>query len=1180
MKSIVDVPVEFHISREARDRYRFTDTLFSMRGRVIFANFHAVRLFVGKMNEKRDLVSFPEEAVQAGQINAMGLIDEILHHVVATFREQKNPEVIEEAMEWLSERMGADEVNKTLLRFVNDFPPVAVYRREIEPAAYLEGETEGAPNRLIALEEMIVLWLTNLNPACAPYRELFNDRLLERETAYPQIAAEFKEFFETQPPFGPDSQNLVDMLRSPAIAVPHSLPGQLEYIRERWGGLLGKYLYRLLSSLDLITEEEKMGMLGGAGSGPALIYEFAGEEKEVEAFSPDSDWMPRLVLMAKNTYVWLDQLSKQYEDNIYRLDQIPDEELDALAGRGISGLWLIGLWERSVASRTIKQRCGNPEAVASAYSLFDYEIAGDLGGEEAFQNLKDRAWQRGIRMASDMVPNHVGIDGRWVAEHPDWFISLDHPPFPSYTFSGPDLSHDERVGILLEDHYYDQSDAAVVFKRFDRHTGSEQYIYHGNDGTSMPWSDTAQLNYLNPDLREAVIQKILDVARKFPVIRFDAAMTLAKKHFQRLWFPEPGSGGAIPTRAEHGLTRDQFNALFPKEFWREVVDRIASEVPDTLLLAEAFWLMEGYFVRTLGMHRVYNSAFMNMFKDEENANYRSVMKNTLEFDPEILKRFVNFMSNPDEETAVAQFGKDDKYFGVSTVMVTMPGLPMFGHGQLEGFSEKYGMEYRRAYRDESPDNHLMERHEREIFPLLHRRHLFSGVENFLLYDFYTTDGHVNEDVFAYSNRFGEEGALIFYHNRFASTAGWIRTSASFSVKDGSGDERQMTQRTLGEGLALDGGDNRFTIFREHTSGLEYLRRSCEICDKGFYVELGAYKYQVFLDFREVEDNEWHHYTHLADFLNGRGVPDLGEAMNEILLRPVHHPFKELANAAMFERLMDGCLTEPGDVIDGKVMDDVEAKINRLLCEIKSFAGEGGETSPLAWEMRRKLETILGLPILKGGARLSDIECGEDIEVYMTKNMGRGRDPSLWGTLFGWLFVHSLGKVVSDDDFEQRSRSWIDEWQLGRIIVGALRDLGLDEDDAWQAVAIIKLATTLHGCLEDNDSEEEGGDHLYRVVETLLADVEVQRFIQVNRHKELLWFNKEAFDRLLWLLFITAVVESAANPDMKADERGAVFASHYETVRGLSKAAERSGYQVEKLLVEARGQAQGERREKQ
>ncbi|MCK4472060.1 MAG: alpha-amylase, partial [Anaerolineae bacterium] len=338
--------------------------------------------------------------------------------------------------------------------------------------------------------------------------------------------------------------------------------------------------------------------------------------------------------------------------------------------RGFTGLWLIGLWERSAASRRIKQMCGNPEAVASAYSLFDYQVATDLGGDEAYQDLQERAWRRGIRLASDMVPNHVGIDAKWVIEHPDWFISLDYSPFPSYTFNGPNLSRDERVGIYLEDHYYDRSDAAVVFKRVDHWTGSEKYIYHGNDGTSMPWNDTAQLNYLNPEVREAVIQMILRVARQFPIIRFDAAMTLAKKHYQRLWFPEPGTGGDIPSRAEHGLTRAQFNALIPNEFWREVVDRVAQEVPDTLLLAEAFWLMEGYFVRTLGMHRVYNSAFMNILRDEDNGKYRSVVKNTLEFDPQILKRYVNFMNNPDERTAVDQFGKGDKYFGICTMMAT------------------------------------------------------------------------------------------------------------------------------------------------------------------------------------------------------------------------------------------------------------------------------------------------------------------------------------------------------------------------------------------------------------------------------------------------------------------------------------------------------------------------------
>jgi hypothetical protein len=289
----------------------------------------------------------------------------------------------------------------------------------------------------------------------------------------------------------------------------------------------------------------------------------------------------------------------------------------------------------------------------------------------------------------------------------------------------------------------------------------------------MPWNDTAQLNYLKPEVREAVIQTILHVARKFPVIRFDAAMTLAKKHYQRLWFPEPGTGGAIPSRAEHGLTKEQFDAAIPVEFWREVVDRVAQEVPDTLLLAEAFWLMEGYFVRTLGMHRVYNSAFMNMLRDEKNAEYRLVMKNTLEFEPEILKRYVNFMNNPDERTAVDQFGKEDKYFGICTMLATLPGLPMVGHGQVEGYTEKYGMEYRRAYWDEKPDEHLVNRHKVQIFPLLKKRYLFSQVQDFLLYDFYSSEGYVNEDVLLTLTNPVPRGLL--YIQQIHTAKGWICT---------------------------------------------------------------------------------------------------------------------------------------------------------------------------------------------------------------------------------------------------------------------------------------------------------------------------------------------------------------------------------------------------------------------
>ena len=480
--------------------------------------------------------------------------------------------------------------------------------------------------------------------------------------------------------------------------------------------------------------------------------EFEYYQLEVNRFTDDLDWMPRVVMIAKNAFVWMHQLSKKYGREIKRLDEIPDEELDNLARWNFTALWLIGIWERSSASRKVKQMMGNSEAASSAYSLYDYVIANELGGEAAFENLKTRAWKRGIRLSSDMVPNHTGIYSKWVVEKPEYFIQNKVPPYPNYKFTGPNLSDDERVEVRVEDQYYSRTDAAVVFERLDKFTGDSTYIYHGNDGTNMPWNDTAQLDLMKAEVRESLIQTIMHVARKTPIIRFDAAMTLAKKHFQRLWFPIPGSGGAIPSRSDYAMTRSQFDAIMPEEFWREVVDRINTELPGTLLLAEAFWLMEGYFVRTLGMHSVYNSAFMHMFMKEENEKYRLLIKNTLAFNPEILKRYVNFMSNPDEETAINQFGKGDKYFGVVTMLVTLPGLPMFAHGQLEGFSEKYGMEYKRSYYDEFVDDNLVTRHEKEIFPLTKKRYLFSQVDRFELYDFIDQHGNCNENVFAFTNR--------------------------------------------------------------------------------------------------------------------------------------------------------------------------------------------------------------------------------------------------------------------------------------------------------------------------------------------------------------------------------------------------------------------------------------------
>jgi glycosidase len=853
------------ITKTSRDIYQFSPDFFQPDGGVTFADFASARRFASQMSTHR------AQPVAASELYAMQLIDEAMRMLVKRFAPAA---LMNTAVSHADESLGPDSVTVTEKKFVSEFPPDNVYRGQEKLEEYLARLSNG---RIRTVEELIYVFTHNANPAVHPLLDLVDDEPLE-STAYKSLIASLNTFFARAARENPASQggaeSLFDILRAPADASPYSLEGQLQYILDKWGQILDvKFVSRIVRGMDYLREETVRLHGHGDFKPDVPLQTFgSGEYQEYEQYSPDKDWMPRLVLLARNSYVWLEQLSRKYGRWIKTLDMIPDEELDILRDRGFTGLWLIGLWERSHASQRIKQRMGDADAVASAYSLYSYDIAEDLGGWSALENLRSRAWQRGIRLSADMVPNHMGIDSRWLIEHPDWFLSLPYSPYPSYSFNSEDLSDDPRVGVYLEDHYYDKTDAAVVFQRRDHQNGDVRYVYHGNDGTSFPWNDTAQLDYLKAEVREAVIQTILHVARNFPVIRFDAAMTLAKKHIQRLWFPEPGSGGAIPSRAEHGMTRSEFDAAIPNEFWREVVDRVAAEVPDTLLLAEAFWLLEGYFVRTLGMHRVYNSAFMHMLRDEDNAKYRMAIKNTLEFDPQILKRYVNFMNNPDEKTAIEQFGNGDKYFGVATVLSTLPGLPMFGHGQVEGLREKYGMEFRKPKWDETPDEGLVAGHAWKIFPVLHRRSLFADVENFFLYDLFTPNGSVEENVFAYSNIYEDERGLVIYHNRFADTSGWIKTSAAYLDK-GTGDLRQ---KSLPEGLGLP--FEGYVIFKDYVTHLEYIRSCEELWQKGMYLELHAYQHHVFMDWRFVDDERW---QTICNALNGAGVDSMQAKWDEL-----------------------------------------------------------------------------------------------------------------------------------------------------------------------------------------------------------------------------------------------------------------------------------------------------------
>ncbi|MDP1677170.1 MAG: alpha-amylase family glycosyl hydrolase [Bacteroidota bacterium] len=1102
---------EFHIHADIRKKYVVDDILFASSGNVIFPHFRSVRELASKINQIRKQSGESKNEIRAGHLNAMGLIDEINHVIIRMYEEQENPGVIHRAYQFLKNSIGEEKLEKTLQQFLTLFPPSAVYKNQQTIADYFLKSTDGKLNKEIALEEMMMLFLSNFNPACTDFKEFFDDSALLKSTEYASIISLLEKFFTYEKPFGPEQEFLFDVLKKPILKNPNNLEAQLKFIKEHFGILLSsKYFNKISVSLEFTKEEEEyLWKITHQGGGAPVVETFvpgykkqegnlSAEERkqrerllqmrpedyiyaEHEQFTPDTDWMPNVVLIAKNIYVWLDQLSKKYQREIKRLDQIPDEELDQLARWSFTSLWLIGVWERSHASKRIKQITGNLDAVSSAYSLYDYEIARDIGGEESYQNLNHRCWQRGIRLAGDMVPNHMGIFSKWVIEHPEYFIQSEHPPYPGYKFTGENLSEDPNIELRIEDGYWSRSDAAVVFQRVDRRNGEVRYVYHGNDGTSMPWNDTAQLNLLRADVREAVIQNILHVARKFSVIRFDAAMTLAKKHFQRLWYPMPGTSG-VPSRQDHSLSRSEFDRMFPVEFWREVVDRFNKEMPQTLLLAEAFWLMEGYFVRTLGMHRVYNSAFMHMLMKEENEKFRSTIKNTLEFNPEILKRYVNFMSNPDEQTAVEQFGKDDKYFGVATLMITLPGLPMFAHGQIEGFKEKYGMEYQRAYYNEIPDEWLIHRHEYEVFPLTKKRYLFSQVTNFEFYDFHDDHGYVNENVITYSNRAGKECAVVFFHNKFAECKGFIK----HSVPKAFGDGGNTRTTTVTQALQFQSSQKIYYRFRDRKSMLEYLCSGKELADKGIRVELKAFDYAVFTDFHEIFD-ETGEYEHIAKQLAGKGTRSLDTILKEMRLQPFHSALKK-----SFLQFDLSQFTETSDTFYG----ELEKQFTTI-----STKEEYSKRISLIIE---RVQHLFPSTLLEQNKPSKTSKSNKQSKVH--QEFISQISVLLYCLAIEWerLLFGNEKKSPPIDIFQIL--------KLDEVFRNIITHHGIEEGKARNIVTVIQNLSRLHNTVIEGEIETP------TLIEKLFSDFDTASFLNVNEHNGLWYFNKEQFEMLsIWIL---------------------------------------------------------------
>ncbi len=192
-----------------------------------------------------------------------------------------------------------------------------------------------------------------------------------------------------------------------------------------------------------------------------------------------------------NTWTWLEQLSASVSKSI-TLAEVPDSEWDSLAAQGFHVVWLMGVWQRSPASR--RMNVENPanaaqfslalpnwkpdDVISSPYSVTAYVPDPRIGDWAGLDAAREKLRARGIALFLDFVGNHTALDHPWTSEHPEFYVQASPEEFQK----NPSL-------------YYTQSTAQ-----------GPQYIALAKDPYFPPWQDVAQLNHFNPALRAAQLQ--------------------------------------------------------------------------------------------------------------------------------------------------------------------------------------------------------------------------------------------------------------------------------------------------------------------------------------------------------------------------------------------------------------------------------------------------------------------------------------------------------------------------------------------------------------------------------------------------------------------------------------------------------------------------------------------------
>ncbi len=341
-----------------------------------------------------------------------------------------------------------------------------------------------------------------------------------------------------------------------------------------------------------------------------------------------------------NTRVWLTELTRQLEKPA-TLDDIPDAELDRLAGLGFDWLWFLSVWQTGTDAQQVSRN--NPEwrrefqdtlpdlrdedIAGSGFAITSYTVHQNLGGDAALARLRERLRQRGLKLMLDFVPNHMGLGHPWIEEH--------------------------RRDYFIPGSEQDLANAPQNYTRAKRKKGDRVMAY-GRDPYFSGWPDTLQLNYANPALQEAMIDELIRISGQCDGLRCDMAMLVLPEVFERTW----GQRAHL--------------------FWPTATQRVRERVPGFLFLAEVYWDME-WTLQQQGFDFAYDKRLYDRLRESRTRAVREHFHANHDYQTKLAR----FLENHDEPRAAATFSTE-VHQAAAVITFLSPGLRFFHQGQFEG----------------------------------------------------------------------------------------------------------------------------------------------------------------------------------------------------------------------------------------------------------------------------------------------------------------------------------------------------------------------------------------------------------------------------------------------------------------------------------------------------------------